>query len=492
LAVLLTTAATVDAAATSAPFYSRLFSSNASSGVTEVVTFDDVTDLVRDKAQASVVFFYDSLDPNSWRVADAFEAASHTFDGGFVVPRAVDVRNPDAALLCDAWGVTVVPWLFGIGPRDVTPRPEFAGTPLMSVGGARVAPNVAGGPGAAAAGGVARIQRFSDLQTAAAIKRFAMQFVAGGHEGHIRHITQQADLDALVATAATGAVVPTVILVTDKSAPSLLYRGLAAKFHHRCTFADVDVTKVRGALKALGGAKTPLLVVYDVKGQRHTYTGALSLPAITAFLDSPATGSAVSAGRPAGAAPFVSTSAAAQAGMDLALDQALLDRERRRRAGPLLELSPPEWQPEVSQRAGVVGVIVLDPDTDAAALQSRVDAIAQLRSDDRSRNTRSVVVQFVLLPRRLFPSLAAALAQATAASQADAGSSSGGGDSDQQPQMYFLSARKGMATKFVGAASGAGLASFIAGPLSRGVGARKVDFALFDAAAAADAAAASK
>lgn len=139
---------------------------------------------------------------------------------------------------------------------------------------------------------------------------------------------------------------------------------------------------------------------------------------------------------------------------------------------------------EVDQRAGVVGIIAIPGKTgeNAEAVGRARKAVEELREKEAKKKVRSNVVQFVGFSRGDVVV-----------------DNNGGGDSNfgkleetllktafgvstvdeerrqNYPEVYFISSRKKVATKFVGALSGDSLYGFMKNELKNGVGVKPVE-----------------
>lgn len=64
-----------------------------------------------------------------------------------------------------------------------------------------------------------------------------------------------------------------MLLVSQKAAPTALYKALSLRFKHRVAFAQAQ-GKVDGIKEAVGVELTPALAVVDDKATLHLYKGA--------------------------------------------------------------------------------------------------------------------------------------------------------------------------------------------------------------------------
>ena len=188
VATIIVSFAMTAAAASESIGPSQLFLRNASSAVTELTSFSDLTQLARDRFRATVVFFYDSADLNSWRVKAAVEAGAASLTG-FTRVVAADVRNPALNLLKSAWSVATVPWIYGLGPKQVRGREEFGSG----------ANNNQQQQGLSLLGGIRspipRMNQFGEL-TPAGIRKFGLALVADA-EMVIQKVESESQLKGL-------------------------------------------------------------------------------------------------------------------------------------------------------------------------------------------------------------------------------------------------------------------------------------------------------
>lgn len=149
-----------------------------------------------------------------------------------------------------------------------------------------------------------------------------------------------------------------------------------------------------------------------------------------------------------------------------------------------------DWVTEVDQRAGVVGIVVLPGDgrkieksggggeegeevEDGNTILERArKAVEELRRKEETKKTRSDVVQFVGVFRG--GSKFGKLEETLVASSFGSGLSAGE-EKNEKISIYFISSRKKVATRFVGAISGDGLFGFMRSELKNGVGVKSVD-----------------
>lgn len=254
--------------------------------IEELTSFNQITTLVRDRFRASVVIFYDSADLSSWKVKPAIEEAANLLEG-FTRVLTADVRNPNVTMLRAAWGVTTVPWVYGIGPKQFKPREDFVSSPgsLSLLTGIRTP--------------IPRIAHFGEMH-AQAIRKLGLSLVADASLviQNVETPSQLQTLEKELAATATAAVGCNVVLLTDKSTTSLLYRALAANYAKRCNFFEVNTKKLPATvMKTFGATSVPHLTVYhhdsskqsDEAGEaqkieKSTYQGPLNILSIDKFL----------------------------------------------------------------------------------------------------------------------------------------------------------------------------------------------------------------
>ena len=148
-------------------------------------------------------------------------------------------------------------------------------------------------------------------------------------------------------------------------------------------------------------------------------------------------------------------------------------REIRRHESPLLQIeSADDWMSEVDQRAGVVGLFFLPVSSSSStAFEQAKKAVEELRAKEQKKKMRSNVVQFLAIPRR----------DDVPVSKVEDILAGGGGsgvsqeDKETKTGVYFISSRKKVASRFLGAVSGDGLFGFMRNELKNGIGVKTVD-----------------
>jgi len=105
---------------------------NNNNPIEEITSFCQITSIIRDRYRATVIFFYDSADLNSWRVRNVLIEGANLLNG-FARVVAADIRNPNVTMLRAAWSVNTVPWTYGLGPKHFKPRTEDFGSSSSSL-----------------------------------------------------------------------------------------------------------------------------------------------------------------------------------------------------------------------------------------------------------------------------------------------------------------------------------------------------------------------
>ena len=427
--------------------------------IEEITSFCQITSIIRDRYRATVIFFYDSGDLNSWRMKNVLEESASLLSG-FAHVVAADIRNPNVTMLRAAWSVNTVPWAYGLGPKHFKPRTEEFGSSASSslslLTGIRTP--------------IPRLPHFGEMNPQT-IRKFGLGLVADSSLV-IQHIEGQSQLTTLEKEISSSSSNNNnkkcnVVLLTDKSQSSLLYRALAANYAQRCSFYEVNVKKLPSALKTFDAAKTPHLMAFihhqkETTGEveKSVYEGQLNINEIDKnFLT-----------------PLCSETREEMQKRLYNEHKSALIRETKRHESPLMEIETiDDWNSEVDQRAGVVGLIFIPSSSSSeeestSLLEKARKAVQELRDKEEKKKMRSNVVQFLAISRR--DDVDVAKVEDVLASS---GNSLSQEDKASKIGVYFISSRKKVATRFLGALSGDGLFGFMRNELKNGIGVKNID-----------------
>lgn len=393
------------------------FSSRNASVIVDITSFEDLVTLQRSVQLPAILFIYDSVDVNSIRVVPEVEQGGRLLTG-FAKVFAVDIRISEVAFALDSWDTQIVPSLFGLGTKFGS-RKSFENSQLAGLGGVR-------------SGSLLSQQK---QITAENIKKFGIDMLT---DEFIHKIDMSPKLEPLLATAESTKRQPFVILLTDKSASTALYKALSTKYRERAQFFEVNAKKASKAASLFGVDQSPALLVYDVRGNKHVYEGKLHPDEISSFFHR-----------------FMSDDAAAAAERQVS-DINAIRRESLRILHPLYPIQrQDDWEHLVLNQPSVTGIFV-----GPASEQNRLNALV---AAFLNANPKSTVTQFVFLVK------------GSSAVDNYLEVASGGGGEEGDVRLYFFSTKKSTITRFLGTLDVKALDGFVQGSLARGVGARKIE-----------------
>lgn len=271
--------------------------------MTEMTTFAQISRILRSDTDPHLLYLYDPLDLNSVRFMPHVDEAAFLLEG-FVAVHAVNVRAPQLQWLMNAWNVQVLPSL-----RLLPASPPTSSRKPYASPAATKTP-----------------QEYGSMDYhPESIRKFALQAIPSA-SGLIDRFDVESRAAALQQLAVTGTTVPVVMLFTDKTTTSQLYRRLAQKYAQRLAFVEIVAAKCPKTQQAFYVQTLPSLLVIpsaanggagSTMTKRVVYDGKFAVTDLAAFLDK-----------------FAATSVEQREENARQEQQAAIDKELRSRQGP--------------------------------------------------------------------------------------------------------------------------------------------------------------
>jgi hypothetical protein len=234
------------------------FSSNASSKVFDIVTLADMQRLAHADDELFVVLMYDDRDASSVRVVTLWEQLAANMEG-FATVAGLNIANPSARFLVNAWNIQAVP-MIRIVPPDLMTRPHTD-------------------PALSHFSGVKKITDYRGKLSVDGIRKAAL---ATYTTNYIRKLKDETELENALADAPS---VQKVILFTAKDATTDLYKALSIRFHNRLQFFEASASKpfAKSLMKKHEIAAAPGIILLP-SGTKYPGV-SFNMPELTAFLE---------------------------------------------------------------------------------------------------------------------------------------------------------------------------------------------------------------
>eukprot|EP00759_Apiculatamorpha_spiralis_P051262 PhF_6_TR5162/c0_g1_i1/m.7392 len=195
------------------------FSSNTSSKVWDVQSYQDFLRLSKADNEMFVVLFYDSRDLNSFKAANVWEQVAERLEG-FATTAGVDVSNLQSQFLVNSWNIQAVPMV------RIVP-PEFMSRGHSDV---RLSPY----------SGIKKIGDYQNHFKAEEIRKAVLRALTSNY------ITKPKDTKEFESFQPSNPALSKVVLLTNKDQTTDLYKALSIRFRQRLDFFEANVNKPFG------------------------------------------------------------------------------------------------------------------------------------------------------------------------------------------------------------------------------------------------------